>query len=65
MQKLGLIIVASGALIGIGLVLLALGNQVILEDVNQGDGKIVLIRMLQFLQILIQKKQKQVFLLFK
>jgi len=40
MQKLGLIVVASGALIGIGLVLLALGNQVILEDVNQGDGKI-------------------------
>jgi len=40
MQKLGLIVVASGALIGVGLVLLALGNQVILEDVNQGDGKI-------------------------
>ena len=40
MQKLGLIIVGSGALIVIGLVLLVLGNQVILEDVNQDDGKI-------------------------
>jgi len=40
MQKLGLIIVTSGAIIVIGLVLLALGNQVILESVSQGDGRI-------------------------
>ncbi len=40
MEKLGLIIVASGAIIVIGLVLLALGNQVILDSVNQGDGKV-------------------------
>ncbi len=40
MQKSGLIIVGSGATIVIGLVLLALGNQVILDGVNQGDGRI-------------------------
>ena len=40
MQKSGLIIVGSGAIIVIGLVLLALGNQVILDGVSQGDGKI-------------------------
>ena len=40
MQKSGLIIVGSGATIVIGLVLLALGNQVILDDVSQGDGKV-------------------------
>jgi len=40
MQKLGLIVVGSGAIIVIGLVLLALGNQVILDGVSQGDGKI-------------------------
>jgi len=40
MQKSGLIIVGSGVLIVIGLVLLALGNQVILDGVIQGDGKV-------------------------
>ena len=40
MEKLGLIIIASGAIIVIGLVLLALGNQVILDSVSQGDGKV-------------------------
>jgi len=40
MQKLGLIVVGSGAIIVIGLVLLALGNQVILDGVSQGDGRI-------------------------
>ena len=40
MQKSGLIIVGSGALIVIGLALLALGNQIILDGVSQGDGKI-------------------------
>lgn len=40
MEKTGLVIIASGAIIVIGLVLLALGNQVILDDVNQGDGKV-------------------------
>jgi hypothetical protein len=40
MQKSGLIIVGSGALIVVGLALLALGNQVILDGVSQGDGKV-------------------------
>lgn len=40
MEKTGLVIIASGAIIVIGLVLLALGNQVILDDVTQGDGKV-------------------------
>ena len=40
MQKSGLVIVGSGAIIVIGLVLLALGNQVILDGVSQGDGKV-------------------------
>ncbi|MHA7734555.1 hypothetical protein [Nitrosopumilus sp. S6] len=40
MQKAGVILVVSGALIVIGLVLLAVGNQVILEGVFQGNGKI-------------------------
>ena len=40
MQKSGLIIVGSGAIIVIGLVLLALGNQVILDGVSQEDGRI-------------------------
>ncbi len=40
MEKTGLVIIVSGAIIVIGLVLLALGNQVILDDVNQGDGKV-------------------------
>ncbi|KEQ55850.1 hypothetical protein AAA799E16_00918 [Marine Group I thaumarchaeote SCGC AAA799-E16] len=40
MQKAGIILVASGALIVIGLILLAVGNQIILEGVYQGNGKI-------------------------
>lgn len=40
MQKSGLIIVGSGAIIVIGLVLLALGNQIILDGVSQEDGRI-------------------------
>ena len=40
MQKAGIILVVSGALIVIGLILLAAGNQVILEGVFQGNGKI-------------------------
>ena len=39
MQKSGLILVISGSLIAIGLVLLALGNQVILDEIIQGNGK--------------------------
>lgn len=40
MEKAGIILVASGALIVVGLILLAVGNQVILEGVFQGNGKI-------------------------
>ena len=40
MQKAGIILVVSGALIVIGLILLAVGNQIILEGVFQGNGKI-------------------------
>jgi len=39
-QKSGIILVISGALIAIGLILLVLGNQIILEGVSQGNGKI-------------------------
>ena len=38
MQKSGLIIVISGALVVIGLILMVLGNQIILEGVSQGNG---------------------------
>ena len=38
MQKIGLVVVVSGTLIVIGLILLALGNQVILDEINQGNG---------------------------
>ena len=38
MQKSGIILVVSGALIVIGLILLALGNQIVLEGVSQGNG---------------------------
>jgi hypothetical protein len=38
MQKIGLMVVVSGALIVIGLILLALGNQMILDEINQGNG---------------------------
>lgn len=40
MQKSGTVLVISGGLIVIGLVLLVLGNQIILEGVSQGNGKI-------------------------
>jgi hypothetical protein len=40
MQKSGLFVVVSGVLIVLGLVLLALGNQIILEGVTQGNGKV-------------------------
>ncbi|MFQ5782070.1 MAG: hypothetical protein ACE5GR_03320 [Nitrosopumilus sp.] len=42
MQKSKIILLASGILIAVGLVLSVVGNQVILEGVNQGDGKISL-----------------------
>ncbi|HJJ22817.1 MAG TPA: hypothetical protein OQH54_03765 [Nitrosopumilus sp.] len=42
MQKSGTIIVVSGTLIAVGLVLLVLGNQIILEGVSQGNEKISL-----------------------
>ena len=38
MQKIGLLVVVSGTLIVIGLILLALGNQVILDEIKQGNG---------------------------
>jgi len=41
-QKLGIILISSVALIVIGLILLVLGNQIILEGVSQGDGKVSL-----------------------
>ncbi len=40
MQKGGIIIVASGGLIVLGLILLVVGNQIILEDVVQENGKV-------------------------
>ena len=40
MQKAGLAIVVSGALIVIGLVLLVAGSQAVLEGVSQGGGKV-------------------------
>ncbi len=40
MQKSGIMIVVSGALIVIGLILLVLGNQIILEGVSQGNGEV-------------------------
>ena len=38
MQKSGLILIVSGALIVLGLILLVLGNQIILEGVSQENG---------------------------
>ena len=40
MQKSALILVISGILVGLGLVLLVVGNQVILEGVSQDNGLI-------------------------
>ena len=42
MQKLGIMLICSVALIVIGLILLVLGNQIILEGVSQRDGKVSL-----------------------
>jgi len=39
-QKLGIMLICSATLIVIGLILLVLGNQVILEGVSQGNGKV-------------------------
>lgn len=38
MQKSGIMLIVSGALIVVGLILLVVGNQVILEGVSQGSG---------------------------
>ena len=38
MQKFKIMIVVSGILIVIGLILLVIGNQIILEEINQGNG---------------------------
>lgn len=40
MQKSAIIVVITGALIVVGLILLVLGNQIILEGVSQGNGKV-------------------------
>ena len=40
MQKSAIMIVITGALIVIGLILLVVGNQIILEGVSQGNGKV-------------------------
>ncbi len=40
MQKSGIMLVSSAALIVIGLILGVLGNQIILEGINQGTGKV-------------------------
>ena len=40
MQKSGIMLVSSAALIAIGLILLVLGNQIILEGISQGEGKV-------------------------
>ena len=42
MQKLAIMLVVSGALIVIGLIMLVIGNQIILEGVSQGNGKVSL-----------------------
>jgi hypothetical protein len=39
-QKSGIMLMSSAALIAIGLLLLVLGNQIILEGISQGDGKV-------------------------
>ena len=40
MQKSGIMLGSSAALIAIGMLLLVLGNQIILEGISQGDGKV-------------------------
>jgi hypothetical protein len=39
-QKSGIMLMSSAALIAIGLLLLVLRNQIILEGISQGDGKV-------------------------
>jgi hypothetical protein len=39
-QKSGIMLMSSAALIAIGLLLLVLGNQIILEGISQGDGRV-------------------------
>jgi len=39
-QKFGIMLISSATLIVIGLILLVLGNQIILEGVSQGNGKV-------------------------
>jgi len=39
-QKSGIMLGSSAALIAIGMLLLVLGNQIILEGISQGDGKV-------------------------
>ncbi|MDH3835096.1 MAG: hypothetical protein OES34_13200 [Nitrosopumilus sp.] len=46
MQKLAIMLIVSGALIVIGLVMLVIGNQIVLEGVSQGNGKVSLSQML-------------------
>ncbi len=40
MQKSGIMLGSSAASIAIGMLLLVLGNQIILEGISQGDGKV-------------------------
>ena len=40
MQKSGIMLISSAALIAIGLILLVLGNQIILQGISQGNGKV-------------------------
>lgn len=40
MQKSGIMLGSSAALIAVGMLLLVLGNQIILEGISQGDGKV-------------------------
>ena len=40
MQKFGIMLIGTTSLIVIGLILLVVGNQIILGEISQGDGKI-------------------------
>jgi hypothetical protein len=46
MKKSAIMLVVSGTLIVIGLVMLVIGNQIVLEGVSQGNGKVSLSQML-------------------
>jgi len=39
-QKSGIMLISSATLIAIGLILLVLGNQIILQGISQGNGKV-------------------------